>query len=494
MKRLLPTLLIAVGAASPAPLGERISRLIDASPLARSAFWGIQIVDLASGETLYEANPNRFFVPASNTKLFSAALALTRLGPDFRFVTTVRSAQEPDGAGVVHGPLILNGGGDPNLSARPLPYRMGPAGGDPLAAIEDLAGQVVARGVRRVEGGIIGDDTWYVWEPYPDGWGIGDPLYDYGAPPSALTVNDNAFTLSIRPGARDGDPAALSLNPSVEYYSIDNRVRTAASGERRIRYYRDPGGRQLRLWGIIPLRDKGEDLLLGIDEPAAYAAAALRRALETRGVTVTGAAAARHLFPNEVDDLKSAPPPPAPAGVELARRESAPLAEDLRVTGKVSQNLHAELALRAVARVRRNVGSREAGVEEMKAFLEEAGVGPSQYNLVDGSGLTRLNLVTAAAVVRLLRYMHASPHREAWIGLLPVGGVDGTLSSRFGGGPAAGRIHAKTGSLSHVAALSGYAERSGGGWVAFSILVNNFNGPAAEVRGVIDRICTLIVE
>ena len=492
MKRLLPTLLLTLAGAAAAPLGDRINRLIDASPLARTAFWGIQIVDLASGETLYEANPNRFFVPASNTKLFTAALALTRLGPDYRFVTSVRAADAPDAAGVVHGPLILTGGGDPNLSARPLPYRMGPAGGDPLAAIEDLAAQVVARGVRRVEGGIVGDDTWYVWGAYPDGWGVGDPLYDYGAPPSSLTVNDNALTLSIRPGARDGDPAALSLNPPLEYYTIDNRVRTVASGERRIRYYRDPGGRQLRLWGTIPLRDKGEDLLLGIDEPAAYAATALRRALESRGVTVTGSVAVRHLFPNQVDDLKTAPAPPAPAGVELARRESAPLAEDLRVTGKVSQNLHAELALRAVARVRRNVGSREAGVEKMKAFLEEAGVGPSQYNLVDGSGLTRLNLVTPADVVQLLRYMYASPYHETWMGLLPVGGVDGTLSSRFSGGPAAGHIRAKTGSLSHVAALSGYAERAGGGWVAFSILVNNYNGHTSEIRGVMDRICSLI--
>jgi len=401
----------------------------------------------------------------------------------------------PDAAGVIHGSIRLVGGGDPNLSARSIPYRMGPIAGNPLAAIDDLAAQVVSRGVRRIEGDVIGDDTWYVWAPYPEGWGIDDPQFEYGAPVSALTVNDNAFTISVRPGAQEGDLALLALAPPVEYYEIDNRIRTVASGERKIHYDRDPGSRQLRLWGVIPIRDKGEDAMLGIDEPAAFAASALQRALEMRGVVITGGNATRHVFANQVPDLKQATaPPPADRDVELATRSSAQLVEDLRITDKVSQNLHAELALRAVARARRNIGSREAGVEEMKTFLDEAGIERDQYNLTDGSGLARLNLVTAATVVRLLRYVYESPQRDTWIGLLPVGGQDGTLSSRFGGTPAAGRIHAKTGSLSHVSALSGYAERKNGRWAAFSILVNNFNGPSAEIRGVIDRICNLIVE
>jgi D-alanyl-D-alanine carboxypeptidase/D-alanyl-D-alanine-endopeptidase (penicillin-binding protein 4) len=182
------------------------------------------------------------------------------------------------------------------------------------------------------------------------------------------------------------------------------------------------------------------------------------------------------------------------AGVELAQRVSAPFIEDLRITAKVSQNLHAELALRAVGRARRNLGSFEAGVAEIQAFLAEAGIDPDAYNLADGSGLARLNLVTPASVVKLLRFMYASPARDHWISILPVGGQDGTLSARFPETAAAGRVHAKTGSLAHVSALSGYVERPDGGWVAFSILVNNYNGRAADVRGVLDRICTLIME
>ena len=194
--------------------------------------------------------------------------------------------------------LRLVGGGDPNLSARAIPYRMGPLTGNPLAAIEDLADQVVARGVKRVDGDIVGDDTWYVWQPYAVGWSVDDPQSDDGPPISALTLADNVLTLSVHPGANVGDVAALSLLPAIEFYRIENRVRTvAAGGERRIRFQRIPGSRDAQLWGTIPLRDRGLDLLIGVEDPAQFAAQALRTALERRGVTVSGAAIARAPVP-----------------------------------------------------------------------------------------------------------------------------------------------------------------------------------------------------
>jgi D-alanyl-D-alanine carboxypeptidase/D-alanyl-D-alanine-endopeptidase (penicillin-binding protein 4) len=475
-----------LSAASPA---QEIARLLDAAPVSRSAFWGIEIVDLASGKTLYSRNNDRLFVPASNAKLFTAALALDRLGPDFRFQTRLLSEAAPDAEGRVHGAVRLVGGGDPNVSARAVPYRIGPTTGNPLAPLEDLADQAVARGVKLIEGGIIGDDSWYVWEPFPDGWALDDTQYEYGAPVSALTINDNTFTLTVRPGARAGDLAELTLAPPLEYYEIDNRVRTVPAGaERKVHLDREPGSRQLRLWGTLPVRAPGEVLTLAVNDPAAYAAQALLRALQDRGVTVAGGVSVEHRFPNEE------PLAAVPAGFELARRDSAPLIEDLRITAKVSQNLHAELALRAVGRARRQAGSRQAGLEELKAFLGEIGIAPEAVSLSDGSGLDRSDLVTPAAVIKLLRYMYDSPAREAWLSLLPVGGQDGTLSARFPDSPAAGRILAKTGTLNHVSTLSGYAERRDGSWLAFSILVNNYNGQAAEVRSVMDRICTLMVE
>jgi serine-type D-Ala-D-Ala carboxypeptidase/endopeptidase (penicillin-binding protein 4) len=477
-----------------ANLAENIRKLLDASPAARTAFWGIQVVDLSTGKTVYQLNPAHNFVPASNAKLFTTALALTRLGPDHTFETRVLADAAPDSLGRIAGNLRLLGGGDPNLSARAIPYRMGPITGNPLAAIEDLADQIVAKGVRRIDGDIVGDDTWYVWQPYATGWGIDDPQSDDGPPISALTLADNAPILRVDPGPAAGDLAVLSLRPAIEFYDIENRVRTVPpGGERRIRFKRIPGSRYAELWGTIPLRDLGLEMAVSVEDPAEYAARALRSALQERGVTIAGSAVARHLFPNEIADLTQSPPVDPPAGLELAKRVSAPLIEDLRITDKVSQNLHAELALRAVARASRNIGSFEAGREEMHAFLTEIGIDPIAYNLMDGSGLSRLDLVTPAAVVQLLTYMYNGPYRDAWVSLLPIAAEDGTLNTRFRQTPAAGLVHAKTGSLSHVTTLSGYIDRPAG-WLAFSILVNNYAGPVTEVRGVMDRICNLLLE
>ena len=452
------------------------------------------IADAESGELVFQHNGLKLFVPASNTKLFTTALALMRLGPDYRFSTTVLAERAPDEAGRVRGSLILVGGGDPNLSGRVIPYQKTASTGDPLTAIKQLADQVIAAGVRRVDGEIVGDDTAYVWAPHPDGWAMDDALWEYGAPVSALTLNDNAVTVTITPGDQPGDPARLSVSPGVDYYQIDNRTITTAGSERKFHIDRDPGSRQLRLWGEIPAKSVPRKMLLGVDDPARFAAMALRDELVARGVAIVGPAVARHRYPNEVPDLEERDPHLAPVGTPVARLLSAPLLDDLRVTNKVSQNLHAELALRAVAKVERGIGSREAGIAELEEFLTEIGVDEAEYAITDGSGLSRLNLVAPSALVKLLRYVYASPQRENWISLLPVGGDDGTLSARFTGSAAAGRVHAKTGTLSHVSALSGYARKPSGKTLVFAILVNNYRGSSSEIRATIDRICNFLVE
>jgi D-alanyl-D-alanine carboxypeptidase/D-alanyl-D-alanine-endopeptidase (penicillin-binding protein 4) len=494
--RLVLALCLAVPIQAAGPV-LAIDRLIESSPAARGAFWGIQVTDLETGRTIYQLNRDRLFVPASNIKLFTTALALMRLGPQFTFETRVTADRPPDADGCIRGALRLVGGGDPNLSARAVPYqpepaRAAPAPGYALAALAELAGQIAAKGVKCIDGDIVGDDTWYVWEPYAEDWSIDDPTYEYGAAVSAIAINDNALTVSVSPGAREGDPAALTLEPAVEYYAIDNRIRTVAAGgaagERPIHVHRASGSLELELSGTISLGAPDRLLALGIEDPAKYAALALRQLLEERGIPVNGGAVARHLLPGDGADARVE----ASDGFVLARHVSAPLVEDLRIIDKASQNLHAEMALRAVGRVRRGVGSRAAGLEELRAFLTEAGVGDTSYNIEDGSGLSRPNLVTPAAVVKLLRYMYNSSSRDAWISFLPVGGRDGTLALRFDDTPAAGRIHAKTGTMAHVDALSGYIQRRDGSWVAFSILVNNSNQSAAAVRAVMDKICILI--
>jgi D-alanyl-D-alanine carboxypeptidase/D-alanyl-D-alanine-endopeptidase (penicillin-binding protein 4) len=480
--RLFRLLLLASVLTAAAPLKERIDRVLASSEGARHAFWGIQITSLKDGVTLYERNSGHFFVPASNTKLFTTALALSRLGPDHRFLTRVVADQAVDASGRIAGDVRLVGGGDPTLSARAIPYRVGPPAGNPLQSIEDFADAVAARDVRRIDGDIVGDDTAYIWQPYGQGWSYDDQLWEYGAPVSALTVNDNSFSLTIKSAREAGGPAMLSLLPQFEYFLFDNRIGSDPQLKREISIERFAGSRQVRLWGNMPPGEPDRTLLLAVDDPALYAARVFYDALSRRGIAITGSAVARHRFGNEPDSAAS--------GVELARRTSPPLVDILRVIDKVSQNLHAELMLREVGK-----GSRRAGLEAMHVFLTEAGIEPGEYTFADGSGLSRLNMVTPSAVVKLLRFMYRSPNQNDWILFLPIGGEDGTLASRFAKAYEARGIYAKTGALSHVSALSGYLEPFSQNPRAFSIFVNNYNAPSSEPRTrTIDRICITAIE
>jgi serine-type D-Ala-D-Ala carboxypeptidase/endopeptidase (penicillin-binding protein 4) len=469
-----------VGAAS---LAHRIDAIVRSSPAAERAFVGVNVVETSRGRTLVAINAQRPFVPASNAKLFTTALGLARLGPDYRFATIAGSDAAPDTAGRLSGNLRLIGGGDPTLSGRAVPYHPGPGTGDPLAAIEALADQVFASGVRRIEGDVVGDDTAFVWEPYTEGWDQDDALWDFGAPVSALMLNDNVFRLRLEPA---GTTAALSLSPAVEFYSIDNRVRAAPGLANNVQLERLPGSHQLRVWGTL---GSPVEKLLAMDDPALWAARIFASALTRRGIVITGRPVALHRYANQ----DGTAPEPRPA-VVLASRTSPPLIELLRIIDKASQNLHAEVLLREVGRARGGAGTRQAGLDQERKFLAECGIAGEEVRLVDGSGLSGLDMVTPEAVVKLLVAMHRAPYREQWLSLLPVGGQDGTLEHRFGGRPAAARIRAKTGSLSQASALSGYVESPKRGTLVFSILVNNFTAPAAEVRALIDRIALALAE
>jgi serine-type D-Ala-D-Ala carboxypeptidase/endopeptidase (penicillin-binding protein 4) len=452
---------------------------------ADKGYWGVLVTDADSGEVLYALNAQRYFTPASNTKIFTTALALATLGPDYRFHTTLETRGTVDANGRLSGDLVLVGRGDPNLSNRKFPFdKKEERDGPPDKAIAELADAVVARGVKEIGGDVISDDSYFDFERFPSGWAIDDMLWSYGAAVSALCVNDNTITLSLRPGEREGVPAAFEIEPWAGFYKIQNEIRTVAAGaERKLEIAREPGSRLIVLRGALPLNSEPVTRTLAIEEPAEYAAALLRRLLETRGVRVLGETRARHA----ADAAPGAP-------TVLAEHVSPPLSDDVRLLNKISQNLHAELLLRVSARHALGATSMEAALKFAQDFHRTMGIEENDLLLWDGSGLSRRNLVTPEAAVRLLAWTAQQPWGGLYRSTLPVGGEDGTLSERMKTPPLLDRIQAKTGSLGHVNALSGFATSLHGEKLIFSMFGNNHALRGHGATDVFDAICTAMVE
>jgi len=461
---------------------------------AQHGFWGIEVVRLRDGKVLFKLNEDHLFTPASNMKLFTAAVALEKLGPDFIFRTTVETDAAPDSQGRVND-LSLVGRGDPNLGSRALPYHLKTERKSPAEeAFRELADQAVARGVRQVRGNLVADDTYFVFQPYSHDWSEGDLEWGYGAPVTALAFNDNALALHVQPAAAAGQKALISLDPVTDYYQFDNRVETiAAGGAQLIHVERAPGSMQLNIWGEIPLGASSEDDTVSIENPSQLIGEMFLKLLEARGVRVAGHVVVRHL--NPIDAATSTDSPrPSVAKATLAEHDSLPLREDIKVTLKVSQNLHAEMLLRTLAHEAKNSGSVGTGLELLRDFVTQVGIPQDEYFFTDGSGLSRRALVAPEAVVKLLEYMARSPRFATFYDCLPVAGSDGTLTERFIGSPAAGRIHAKTGTISHVNALSGYMDLPSGERLAFSIFGNADLLDSRDAEKTIDEIALAIYE
>ena len=500
---LMSLLVVQVAAAKGKPLAQRIEA-ITAEPEAAHGFWGIEVLSLSSGKVLYAQNADKLFTPASITKLFTTSAALALVGPDYRFKTTVETSGIVDKHGRVTGDLALVGRGDPNLSGRTLPYNIRTERKlPPDSVLAELADQLVQKGVRYIDGDVVADDSFFALERYGEGWSQEDLVWGVGAPVSALTINDNVMFVNILPADRPGEKAFVSVEPYANYYSIDNRILTTptGTGPRKFVFARQPGSRTLTLWGNIPVDDAGGGEGLAIDDPADFAGQLFQDLLEQRGITIYGKARARH---TELANLENLSVTAFASGggrttngnqpLVLAAHQSQPLVDDLTVINKVSQNLHAELMLRLLGREKGTAGTVESGLEVERGFLSQAGIGRDEYALYDGSGMSRLNLVTPGAVVKLLQYADKQPWGATFAGTLPVAGTDGSLIDRFKGTAAQNVVRAKTGTLTHVTALAGYAATTDGERVAFSIFCNNHNLSTRRAQELIDRIVLTLVE
>lgn len=481
-----------------AELQERITALLD-HPKFAAARWGI-LIKAGQDKIVFERDADKAFMPASNMKLYTTSAALDAFGPDFKIKTSV-FATKPVKSGRLRGDLILYGRGDPNLSPRfdgDNPDRYSdhvPA--DRITAIESLADQIKAAGVRIITGNLIGDDSYFAGDLIGPGWEWDDLQFYYGAEVSALTVNDNCVSFTVKPGRKPGDKPVITVQPQTAYVKIVNNAATTANGATRIGVNRPLDSNTVEFFGSIPLTTEKFEVNIAIHNPASFAATLLREALARRKIRVLGKtlrydAVARVTKPFDESKL-----------TEIAEVESQPMAEMLKVINKQSQNLHTELILRQLGAsggrhepdvYQRPKPTLARGNEARRQFLQKAGIDVAPLSLRDGSGLARQDLVTPRATARLLEFMLTHTHANVFRESLTIAGADGTLERRMRDTAAANNFRGKTGTLSYVNALSGYITTKRGQVLIFSGMGNNYVGPGRDVTSVMDQICVMLAE
>ena len=466
-------------AAAPPPaaadLTADLDRIFDAPILAR-ALVGVHVVSLADGRVLYTRDAQRRVIPASNMKLVTAAVAAERLGWDFRFRTRLEAAGTVR-EGTLEGDLVVTGGGDPTISAQ---------GGDLAPLFLEWADAAARAGIRRVSGRVIGDDNAFDDLGLGAGWAWDYLEAGYAAPSGALNYNDNLVRLEIAPAATAGRPAALRVSPSGHGLDVVGEVATGAAGSTvDITLSREPGSRRLTVRGSVPASGSPVIRTAAVPNPTRFFVDALTDAFTARGISVRGG-------PWDIDDV--ADRPAEGSRTLVAQRESPPLSSVLGHFLKVSQNMYGETLLKAMGRTAGSAGSAAAGREVVRQTLAAWAMAPDAIVMVDGSGLSRYNYVTADAITELLVRMWRDERlRGPFVAALPVGAHDGTLDTRMKNSLLDRRVQAKTGTISNVRSLSGYVETLAGTKLAFSMIANHFTASTAEVDAVVEAALERIV-
>jgi len=452
---------------------DALRRDIDATlaqPVLAHGYWGVLVRSLKTGETLYAVNAGKLMMPASNMKIVTLAAAAEKLGWDYRYETTVAAAGPIDG-GVLQGDLIVTGSGDPSLVAD---------GGMADRVFGDWASRLKERGIRAINGRVIGDDNGVEEPALGMGWMWDDAPTEDSTSVGALQYNENALRVTVSPGPSAGDSAGVSLSVGTSGLTIASAVTTGAVGTpTSIGIDRLPGSTTLTLRGSVALGAAPSILAVSVDNPTQFYANALRAGLIANGIDVRGPAV----------DIDEAGDAPAMRGTPIISYQSAPLSTLAVRLMKISQNLYAESFLKTVGAAPGVMPTSAGGWKAAAAIFERWGVPAGSLIQRDGSGLTRYDFVTPEALVTILSHVYQDARlRGPFEASLPIAGRDGTLANRMKGTLAEGNARAKTGSMTAVRGTSGYVASADGEPLVFSILANNYDSPSATITATEDAI------
>jgi D-alanyl-D-alanine carboxypeptidase/D-alanyl-D-alanine-endopeptidase (penicillin-binding protein 4) len=438
-----------------------------------NANWGVIIQSLQTGEIIYQRNEQKSFMPASNMKLFTTSAALTSLTPDFRYTTTLIANGSIIG-GILDGDLILKGSGDPTISGR---YN----GGKVTETFEQWADSAKAKGIWEIKGNLVGDDNCFDEDFYGDGWDANYETDWYAAQFGGIMFNDNCVDMTVVAGDSIGAPAKVSWIPDTKYVSVLNETVTAApESSYYISFYRERGSNIIHVRGRFPVNKPTWNESIAIDNPTLYTMTVLKEVFESKGITVDGSA-------KDIDAFKT--PPSYAATTQIASFTSIPLSDIVKTINKPSQNLYAEQLFRTMGMVFYKQGGMTTGRYVAHPIFSRWGMDTTRLEVVDGSGLSRLNLVSPSNIVGLLTGMYQGKYFQPFYESLPVAGVDGSLKNRMKGTKAENNVHGKTGLIGYVRSLSGYVTSLDGEMFAFSMIANHYTVPTSMAEKIQNEAC-----
>jgi D-alanyl-D-alanine carboxypeptidase/D-alanyl-D-alanine-endopeptidase (penicillin-binding protein 4) len=437
--------------------------------------FGVVIQSLETGEYLYKRNEDKLLIPASDLKLFTTSAGLITLGSEYKFRTNIYMNGYVDGS-IVKGDIVVQGRGDPTISERFYDGNM-------LKVYNDWADSLLTIGIDEITGNIVGDDNSFDDLGLGSGWAWDYESNWFAAPSSAISFNDNCVDIVVTVNKKSHQPE-ISVKPDTKYVIILNKAVTVPrDSNTSIETYREPGTNVITVFGTIRDNSDSVKTYVTVNNPTQYAVVVLKDVLKHKGILIDG-------YPIDVNDMTNT--------LDYSKMKllftqySPPLKEIIRVTNKQSQNLYAEQLLKTIGLESRGYGTVANGIRTEDRIFKDMGINPESMNIVDGSGLSRLDLVTPRQIVALLSYMYKSRYFIPFFNSLPIAGVDGTLGDRMQNSKAQGKIRAKPGFLEGVRNLSGYAFTGDNEPIAFSIIVNNFNVPVKLADNIQDLVCLRI--